>query len=224
MSFFRKRNWQAGLSTGRVESLSDSVFAIAMTILVIEISIPEVSRVALVAGDLHGFLSGLLPRFVSYGISFAVIGIFWMGHHLMFHFVKRTDRTFLWLNMLFLMVITFIPFPAALIGQYAHKGVAVIVYGATLEAASILFMILWWYASRRRRLISSSMSDRLIMLAWKAVVVAPIVYGLAIFAAHLNPEWGIYLYILVPLIYIFPSPIDELVHFASGDNSYESTK
>ena len=106
---------QPGLETDRLETLADGVFAIAMTILVFEITVPDLATGEL--DQLGSKLLALWPKLLAYVISFIVLGIFWIGHHNQFAFIRRANRTFLWLNIVFLMLIAFIPFSAALLGR-----------------------------------------------------------------------------------------------------------
>ncbi len=197
----------AGLSTERIEFFSDAVFAVAITLLILEIKVPHIEEGA----SLWPALWLLWPKFLAYAVSFGVIGIFWIGHHIMFHYIKRADRVLLWLNTVLLMFISSIPFVAGLIGEYRNDVTAVALYGTFLCATGIIFYILWAYAAHRRRLISATMSEDLVRLGHKAILVAPIVYAVAIIVAFVDPLISKIIYFLVPLAYLVPSPIDRLV-------------
>jgi uncharacterized membrane protein len=103
------------LNTRRIEAFSDGVLSIVITLLVLQLSLPVLSASATDA-ELTRHLVEMIPKLFAYVISFAVVGIFWVGHHGVFHFVVHADRTLLWLNNLFLLSVGFIPFPAALLG------------------------------------------------------------------------------------------------------------
>lgn len=105
-----------GIGKGRIEALADGIFAIAMTLLILEVKVPS-----LLPGQLEELphrLLDLWPKIAAFVISFLVCGVFWVGHHAQLHYVRRADRTFLWLNIAFFLVISAIPFSAALIGEY----------------------------------------------------------------------------------------------------------
>jgi uncharacterized membrane protein len=106
-----------GLGKGRLESLTDGIFGTVMTVLILSLSVPIVTSGSLPSenSQLLSYLTSLLPDILSYVISFAILGTFWIRHHTMFHYVTRVDRVVLWLNILFLMTIGFIPFSTALI-------------------------------------------------------------------------------------------------------------
>jgi len=130
------------LTTNRIEAFSDGVFAIAMTLLVLQISVPEIPE-ALVAIELPRKLLALWPaKLLSYAMSFVLIGIYWVTHHITFHHIKRSDPVLLWLNILFLMCVSFIPFPTALIGQYLHQQLPVLIYSATLGITGLVSQLL----------------------------------------------------------------------------------
>lgn len=198
-----------GLSTNRIEAFSDGVFAVAITLLILEVKVPHLAM----GETLWGELIHLWPKFLAYIVSFSVIGIFWVGHHIMFHYIKRADRTLLWLNTLLLMFVSAIPFAAALIGEYRTEQAAVALYGALLFVTGLIFYILWAYASYRHRLIRPTMPPELVRLGHKAVLIAPAVYLVAGLVSFVNPLISKVIYLLVPILYLLPSPIDKLVHF-----------
>ena len=115
----------------RLIFFSDAIFAIVMTLLVLEIRVPDVpSDVA--AQEVPGLVFELWPKLLSYVLSFLVIGLYWIGHHQTFRYVRSYDRTLLWLNLVFLLSISFIPFPTDLLGEYGELRFSVIFYAASL--------------------------------------------------------------------------------------------
>src|SRR5256712_7168712 len=117
-----------GLPKNRLETLIDGVFAIAMTILVLELRAPATPN----PGGLAGDLVGLWSRFATFFISFIVLGVYWFANHQVFHFVLRVNRTLRLLNILFLIGIALIPFAASLMGTYPQDPIALSLYGAVL--------------------------------------------------------------------------------------------
>src|SRR3989442_1801347 len=117
-----------GLPKNRLETLIDGVFAIAMTILVLELRAPAMPS----PGGLAGGLVGLWSRFATFFISFIVLGVYWFANHQVFHFVLRVNRTLVWLNILFLMGIALIPFAASLLGTYPQDPIPLSLYGRVL--------------------------------------------------------------------------------------------
>src|SRR6266487_2888595 len=112
----------SGLNTNRIEAFSDGVFAVAITLLVLNLQVPQLAS----ANELVPKLSELWPKLLSYALSFVIVGIYWVAHHNTFHYIKQSDRNLLWLNILLLMCIVFLPFPTALLGQYPEQRVSVI--------------------------------------------------------------------------------------------------
>jgi uncharacterized membrane protein len=124
----------------RLIFFSDAVFAIVMTLLVLDIRVPDVA-----AREVPGLVFELWPKIFSYVLSFLVIGLYWIGHHQTFRYVRSYDRTLLWLNLLFLLSISFIPFPTDLLGEYGELRFAVIFYASSLALARLLLALVWWY-------------------------------------------------------------------------------
>ena len=137
----------SGLGKGRIEAFSDGVFAIAITLLVLEIHVPQASNTAVV--HLTGALLALWPQLLSYALSFVIVGVYWVGHHLMMHSLRRVDRMLLWLNLLFLLFLTLIPVSANLLGQFRAVPIAVAAYGANFSPGESVPVLL--VAVRRQR-------------------------------------------------------------------------
>jgi TMEM175 potassium channel family protein len=139
-------------STTRLEAFSDGVFAIAATLLVLEITVGRTSGARLGHELVH-----IWPSYLSYVTSFVVIGIIWINHHHNMGVIGRIDRPFMFVNLLLLLDVAFIPFPTKLVADYLqHDGerAAVIAYAATLLGMAILYTIWWLYARVGRRLIA----------------------------------------------------------------------
>ncbi|MDT4943218.1 MAG: potassium channel family protein [Pseudonocardiales bacterium] len=142
------------VETNRIEAFSDGVFAIAITLLVIELKLPE-------TGDgsvWHGLVEAW-PQFAAYLTSFFIIGIMWVNHHSMFRSIMRADRTLLFLNLLLLLWTTLLPFPTRLVAEnLKHGGTnaaqAAAVYSANLTLAAIAFSLIWLHAVRGGRLLA----------------------------------------------------------------------
>lgn len=136
--------------TGRVEGFSDHVFAIAMTLLVIEIKIPSHEQVA--AEGLAQALAALWPSYLAFLTSFFTILVIWVHHHWIFGLIRRINHPFLYYNGLLLLLVAFVPFPTALIAEYSlhsEARVAANMYTGTFLAISLAFDMLWRYASKR---------------------------------------------------------------------------
>src|SRR3954462_8096231 len=141
------------LGTTRLETLSDGVFAIAATLLVLEISVSSTDELGLGHALLH-----IWPSYLAYVTSFVTIGIIWMNHHHTVSLIARTDRQMLFINNLLLLTIAFLPFPTKLVGDYLRddgEQAAALAYAGTLVVMAILHQVWWQYARRNRRLIAA---------------------------------------------------------------------
>ncbi len=192
----------------RLENLSDAVFAVALTLLVLNITVPLISDVNI--STLANELIKLWPKFLIYAITFFVIGIFWIGHRLMFHYIERADRKLLWMNNLLLMLVSFIPFSANLLGAYPLVFPASIGYGSTLCAASIFYFLVWKHALKKH-LVRENLEPSFIKKANLVVAMPAVLYALSVVCAVFSPLLSIVLYILIPLLYTLPGPIDDLI-------------
>lgn len=184
-----------GLSSERIKTLVDGVFAIVLTLLVLELKAPEAGSDA----ELISNLLALYPKFFSFVVSFTILGIFWFGHHMEFHYIKRSDRIHVWLNLLFLMCITVIPFSAALLGENLDSQVAIAFYGSNLIAAGLVRYFHWRYITYGHRLVNINMDVEVIRKVEHIFLIVPFAYLGAICLSFLNAAVS-----LIPVLYIRP--------------------
>ncbi len=205
------RPGMAGLRTARVETLADGVFAIAMTLLVLDIRVPLPHDPA----HLPERLLDLGPNLFSYALSFVVLGVYWVGHHNQYRFIQRADRAFLWINILFLLSIAFIPFSAGLLAEYPAERLAVAVYGGNLVVVGLVLYLHWWYATSHR--LADDVPPEAARSAARRILLAPFLYVVAVGLSLWTTRASLTLYVLVPLLYILPARIDRhLVGRGSG--------
>ena len=152
------------ISKSRIETLTDGIFAIVMTLLVLEITVPNLTHSELIAGELSKRLLELWPVILSYSISFIILGFFWINHHDQFHYIKRANRVFVWITIFYLMFIAFIPFSTALLGEYTDQQISVVVYGINIAMAGFWASIQWWYATKEHRLVDSDLDMNFIKI------------------------------------------------------------
>ncbi len=155
---------QNRLGLERLIFFSDAVFAIAITILVLDLRLPAGAESADYS-QLLLMLTALAPKYLAYTLSFWVIGLYWISHHRKFLLIKRYDNRLLSLNLLLLMMIAFIPFPTAVMSQNVTH-TASIFYALVMAVGGLLMAILWWHAARNHNLIDPQLSRRLI---WREV-------------------------------------------------------
>ena len=192
----------------RLNAFSDGVIAIAITLLVLEIKVPE----QIPPGGLSALLPDLLPKLAGHVISFVVLGIYWVGHHNMFMHIKRHDRTLLWLNILFLLCAASMPFVAGLVTHHADDRLAIVSYGGLLVITGLVLDAIWWYASHQRRLVGPSIDPALVAFVHRKVLAGPLLYLVAIGVTFLSISLAKYAFALVALLQIVPSPLDHYHH------------
>ncbi len=178
---------QRGLD--RILSLSDGVFAFAITLLVLGLAVPNITEGGLSQGALNTKLLESLSvetaGFYSYGVSFAVIGIWWVAHHRLFRHIKKYDLVLMWRNLLFLLFITIIPFLTSLMNQYGNVGVAVVIYDATQSVGGLALWAIWMHASKGHLLVSRSLLETLIRNIRVRNLVPSVVFVIALAIAIL---------------------------------------
>jgi uncharacterized membrane protein len=150
---------EVGRDRDRIVNLSDGVFAIAITLLILDIRVPDIPE-NLVASELPGQLFSLWPKYLGYFLSFVGISTFWMIHHSIFRPITDYDRPLLYLNFLFLMLVAFVPFPTSLLGEYGNHQLPVAIYAATLAVGRLLLTAIHWYSTRDERLLGEAQDPR----------------------------------------------------------------
>ena len=195
--------------TGRVEAFSDGVFAVAITLLVLNIQPPSLSTPQLLVDSaLSDYLRHQLPMLLAFVTSFATIGIMWINHHRLFIHIKRTDNTLLVLNLLLLLMIVFIPYPTALLAQqyavYPSGNLAAKVYCGTDVIMAVCFNLLWRYASFRNRLLSKDADPLAVRAISRQYAFGPILYLISFGLAWVNVPASIILTFMLALFFAVP--------------------
>ena len=196
-----------GLAKNRIEALADGIFAVAMTLLVLDIKSPE-NREFETAADLVNYLVALEHSFAMYAISFFVLAIFWISHHLLFHFVRHVDRRLLWLNVGFLLLVTFVPFSTDLLGDHGHLMLPVLVYGANLLALGSLLALQLRYLVARRELAAADLTEAVVAQMWRDLKLYAAVPLASMVVSLVSPRTGMYMYLLLAIPTFAPSRLD----------------
>ena len=191
-----------GFQTGRLEAFSDGVFAIAVTLLVLDITVS-----AHAGQHLLRSVADLWPSYLAYVVSFATIGAAWLGHNAITDYLERTDAAFVRLNLMLLLVVSFLPFPTRLladyIGQDSPERVAVTFYGISLLLATTLLMVLWRYAVRAH-LVRPDAADEEIQLLTERLTPGLAGYLVLIISGLFLPILAVIGYLAIALYYIIP--------------------
>ena len=191
------------ISRDRIVSLTDAVLAIVMTLLVLEIVVPELSR-SEAATELPKRLLELLPDVWSYAISFIILGFIWISHDDRFHYIKRANRTLLWMTVFYLMFIAFIPFSTALIGAYGDQQISVIIYGINIIIVIVWSFMQWKYATKEHRLVDSDLDPKFITRMSRRIIIGIILYLIAIAVSFLSNQASLIIFVLIPIYYLIP--------------------
>ncbi|MBU1670788.1 MAG: DUF1211 domain-containing protein [Actinobacteria bacterium] len=190
----------SGVSLDRIQSFSDGVFAVAITLLILDVRLPTVPRGTTDNAALARALGNQWPHYVAYVISFLVIGAFWMGHHQLFNRLARHDQLFAWLNVIFLMGIVFIPYPTSILSEYGETRVATIFYAASLVTCGLLNLLLGAYASWHGRLLKKDVQMSEIRDSVLSNVTYIFVFAASIGIAFISPDWAKYSWLaIIPL-------------------------
>lgn len=204
----------ATLPKTRTEAFSDGVIAIIVTILVLEVKVPQLQ-----GGDLdRALLAAMwhaLPLVGAYAVSFLVLLVFWVAHHHLLHGLKRVDRNFLFLNGLFLMVLAFVPAPTALVGEYPGARSGSVLYGVVLALAGIAFFAMRGYVTRHGSLLHEAIPETAARQAVRKGLLSPLLYGARALLALADVRAAWVVYALVPVIFMLPGRFDRAAHRVS---------
>jgi uncharacterized membrane protein len=193
------------MSTGRLLALGDGIFAIALTLLVFEVKVPEHAAGGV---ELRARLLELWPHFASCGLGFLTLGYAWIGHHNQYVAIRRTDRTFLWINIVFFAAIALVPFSCELLGEYPFERTAVVFYALNLAIAGLLLWAHWSYATSGRRLVDPDLDPAFVRRTARRVLTAPAVYLAVIALSFLSVPGSLVACLLIPVYFMIPGRVD----------------
>jgi uncharacterized membrane protein len=181
----------------RVLALSDGVFAILITLMVLEIHVPELTQ----GQSLNQAIREIRPSLVAFVISFILAGMYWVGHRDLFALIRRTDRGLVWLNILYLLPLCLLPFGAGLLGRYDQEPVALRIYGLLLVVIAVMRVVIWLYATSRPHLLWQPLDDRQRRAGLALNLYPGLVYLLAFLVAKTAPRLSLMIYAGLPLLY-----------------------
>lgn len=190
------------MSTSRLEAFSDGVFAVAITLLVFNLQVPKPGRL-----DLGHALLNQWPSFATYIVTFLTIGIIWVNHHGIFTQIYRTDRPLLFVNLLLLMSVCFLPFPTSLLGQYIQSGddarVAAVIYAVTMTTLGVCFNAIWVYAISRGLVGSEKTAPEQLQATVPRFGLGMVVYAASIIVAYISPIVSLVIFAALAMYYVF---------------------
>ena len=210
-------------TTERLEMFSDGVIAIAITLLVLQIRVPDVG-----SGNLFSALWDDWPSFVAYAVSFIVIGIMWVSHHSMFDRIAAVDRTLLFINLFLLLCIAFLPFPTALLARYVSEGgtnasVAAATYSATMTVIGLTFSAMWIHLYRHMELLVPGLTRDRVLRSCKRSVLGVGVYAASIGLAFISAQACFAVYALVS-VYFAWGPSSRILITDAGQEAQQDAQ
>jgi uncharacterized membrane protein len=188
---------------GRILALSDGVFAIAITLLILEIAVPPTTS----NDGLPKALLALWPRYLAYVVSFVVIARFWVIHRLAFRLIARDDAVLVGLNLLMLLFVAFLPFPTAVLGEHGGAPAAAVLYASAVILASIASAAYWWYASGKGSLLRPDVGRARVRALRARGLSGPVFFALtlpiAVFAPYIAKITWIFVFPLTRLVFVW---------------------
>jgi uncharacterized membrane protein len=197
------------VSTGRIQNLTDGVFAIAMTILVFNLTVPT----DFATSSLQNLFQALWPQFLTYFLSFMVLSVFWVGHHNHFHFIRRSDRKFLWINIFFLSFIVLIPFSTGVLRTFFTDQLAIIAYGANVVICGAGMYWYWTYATRNHLLVEPDLSEKIITTMKDRVLIPMVLALITLGISFASPLAALFLFLIVFILVTAPTNSDHAFSF-----------
>lgn len=186
-----RRIFGRGEGTDRIQFFSDAVFAIAMTLLVLEIRLPEGAE-----DDLGAALLELWPFYLAYVLSFAITALNWVTHHRKFRYIRRFDEGLIRINLLLLLVVAFVPFPTSVMAEHGDQTAAIVLYASTVAALSLIQLWIWVHAYRAG-LMEKDVDREVFLYVCLNLVPAPLVFLVSIPLAIAVPGWTPFFWILI---------------------------
>jgi uncharacterized membrane protein len=197
-----------------------------MTLLVLDISVPQISphyattSDAAIGAELFKRLLDLWPKMLSFGISFILLAIYWMAHHRQFHYIKHSDRTLIWINIIFLMATCLLPFSTSLLGEYGEQQISIIIYGGNSIMIALILCIQWWYAtSHHGRLVDEHLDPVIKTTSPRRLVFGMIVYLVAIGISFVNIHLSVFLFASILIPAFMPNKIMHRITFGGLDRN-----
>ena len=176
-----------------------------MTLLVLGVEVPDVPDEEIAERLVREVLL-LWPLIAAYVVSFLFLGIYWMGHHTQFHFMRGVDTNALWINILFFMFVCLIPFTTRLVGTYDRQEIALVLYGLNLISISLASLAHWRYAARAGLLEPQSGKTEM-RRASRRLLLGAVLFAVAIALAFVNPRWSLVAFMVIPVLHVLPGPV-----------------
>ena len=194
------------IGKSRIEALSDGIFAIVMTLLILEIHVPNLPPNSPNV-EVAPALFALWPKFASYLVTFVSLGFFWVGHHIMYHAIRRADRTLLWLNICFFMFISLLPFSTSVLNAFPQAFVAPFFFGANLAIIGWILFFQWQYANSQPDMLATFVSAEYRKTVSSRMLIVPVATTLTVFVCFWSVGISLTIYLLLLPLYMLPGKL-----------------
>ncbi len=188
------------LTKGRLEGLSDGIFAFAMTLLVVGLDLPDKTNIVQSTGYAMGLLVSLESDFLHYILAFLILGAFWLSHHTQVHSVKRIDKVYVWINLSVLLFVALLPFTTSFSGDFPKVPVGAMVFEASLFAIGIAMFCQWLYATQGHRLVEPALDNGYIRYIRISNLVVPFVSVVGFLIALTGSTYSTAVYLTLPFV------------------------
>jgi uncharacterized membrane protein len=181
-----------------------------MTVLVLSLSVPIIATPASsseLSADVTASVVALAPNLLSYVLSFLLLAVMWVSHHNIFHYLRRVDRPLIWLNIIFLLSVGFVPFSTALLGRYPLLQLPIVIYGANVLGIAFSMLGFLGYAAKNRLLVAEGHDEVLvgrIMGRWR---IGTVIYGAAILLSFISTSISLAIYVFVLVFLVLQSAL-----------------
>ena len=189
------------VTPSRLETLTDGIFAFSMTLLVLFIDVPK-SHHLNDPIQLHNYLSTQYPQFLSYLVTFLLLANFWIMHHQISNHIKKTDKLHLWLNIVFMLFIVLLPFFSVVLGDYLETWGSIFLFMFNLFLINSFLLAIWLYASYHKHLLKPNIDQKSIGFTTEQLVIGCLVSLLAIIISFVYLRIALYIYLLIPVVFI----------------------
>jgi len=196
------------IGKNRIEALSDGIFAIVMTLLILELHVPKLPPIAPNV-EVTPALVALWPKFVSYLVAFVSLGIFWVAHHIMYHMIRRADRTLLWLNIVFFMFVSMLPFSTSVLNAFPRALVAPLLFGVNLAIVGWLLFLQWAYVSWQGGMLAAFVTSEYRASVKFRMLIVPIATTLTAIVCFWSAGISVAIYLLLLPLYMLPGKLEQ---------------
>jgi len=187
------------LTKGRLEGLSDGIFAFAMTLLVIGLSLPDKGSIVQTPEFAASVLLSLHSDFLHYVLAFLILGAFWLAHHIQYHSIKQIDKVFVWINLITMLFVALLPFSTSYAGDFPDVPLGAIIFDLNLFAIGMGMFLQWLYASHGHRLVEPTVKESYIRQLRYHILIIPFVSVICILVAATGNSWSSAIYMTLPI-------------------------